>query len=263
MYEQDNQLNQHSEEDTHDAVPASPDSSSESEAVETPPAAAAEEAGGHTGPASAGTVAPEPVRLETPQPATSSGSPLPASPTRAVTTPRARLDTPARDPAPAQTGPLELLVDCGDQRLWLLRGGAELRSWPVSTSSYGLGSTAGSNKTPLGRHRVAEKYGAGAPLGTIFRARQNTGQVARVYTDATDVEEDLVLTRILWLEGLEPGSNRGPGVDSKARYIYIHGTNEEGLIGRPASHGCVRMRNRDVVELFDLVPVGTGVTVRR
>ena len=196
----------------------------------------------------------DPVSLRTPR-----TDPPPAAPG-----PRpARLDTPARDLTPNRTGPVELLVDCSAQRMWLLRGGVELRSWPVSTSSYGLGSAAGSNKTPLGRHRVAEKFGADAPLGTIFRARQSTGRTAQVYTDATDVEEDLVLTRILWLEGLEPGSNRGSGVDSKARYIYVHGTNEEGLIGRPASHGCVRMRNRDVAEVFELVPVGTTVTLQR
>ena len=78
-----------------------------------------------------------------------------------------------------------------------------------------------------------------------------------------DVEEDLILTRILWLEGLEPGVNRGPGIDSRERYIYIHGTNEEGLIGTPASHGCVRMRNQDVVTLFDLLPVGAEVEIVR
>jgi len=165
-------------------------------------------------------------------------------------------------PAPREDRALHVVVECGGQRLLLLRGETVLRTWPVSTSRYGLGSRAGSNKTPLGRHRVAEKFGEGAPLGTIFRARQNTGRVAYVHTDDTDLEDDLVLTRVLWLEGLEPGRNRGAGVDSKERYIYLHGTNEEGLIGTPASHGCVRMRNRDVAELFALVPVGTPVTIR-
>ena len=153
-------------------------------------------------------------------------------------------------------------MDCSAQRLSLLRGTTVVRAWTVSTSAYGLGGRSGSNKTPLGRHRVAEKFGKGAPLGTIFRARKNTGKIARVFSDRTDVEEDLVLTRILWLEGLEEGRNRGPGVDSRSRFIYVHGTNEEGLIGTPASHGCVRMRNRDVVELYSLVPVGTPVSIR-
>ena len=96
---------------------------------------------------------------------------------------------------------------------------------------------------------------------TIFRSRANTGKVAKILTEPIDVEEDLVLTRILWLEGLEPGVNRGPGIDSKSRYIYIHGTNEEGLIGTPASHGCLRMKNDDVIDLFDRVPVGTEVWI--
>jgi hypothetical protein len=166
-------------------------------------------------------------------------------------------------PAPKESRALHVVVECAAQQVSLLRGETVLHTWPVSTSRYGLGSRAGSNKTPLGRHRVAEKFGEGAPLGTVFRARRNTGQVAHIYRDGTDVEDDLVLTRVLWLEGLEPGRNQGAGVDSKERFIYLHGTNEEGLIGTPASHGCVRMRNRDVVELFALVPVGTPVTVRR
>ena len=190
--------------------------------------------------------------------------------------PPVRLDRPAqrispsveldRPPAPAQTMPpastdISLVVECSRQRLTLLQAGRPIASWPVSTSRFGLGSRAGSNCTPLGKHRIAEKIGEDAPLGTIFRSRQDTGQLAEIHRDQTDVEEDLVLTRILWLEGLEPGRNQGPGVDSKQRYIYIHGTNEEGLIGQPASHGCVRMRNEDVAELFSRVPVGTPVTI--
>jgi hypothetical protein len=97
----------------------------------------------------------------------------------------------------------------------------------------------------------------------VFRSREDTGVIAPILTARVDVEEDLILTRILWLEGLEPGVNRGPGIDSRERYIYIHGTNEEGLIGTPASHGCVRMRNQDVVTLFDLLPVGAEVEIVR
>jgi len=151
----------------------------------------------------------------------------------------------------------------GSQLIELWRGERLDSSWPVSTSSVGVGSQEGSFRTPLGKHRISETFGAGAPLGTIFRGRVNQGRRAAILADETDGEEDLVLTRILWLDGLEPGVNRGGRVDSHGRYIYIHGTNEEGLIGQPASHGCVRMRNADVIELFGLVGVGTEVLIEQ
>lgn len=155
-----------------------------------------------------------------------------------------------------------LLVDVSEQRLSLLRDGALVRSWPVSTSRFGVGSQENSHRTPLGAHRVAEKFGAGAPPGTLFRARSNTGRQVEILTDDRAADDDYVTTRILWLEGLEPGVNRGRGIDSYRRYIYIHGTVEEGRIGRPASHGCVRMRNADVIDVFDEVDVGTLVLIR-
>jgi len=155
-----------------------------------------------------------------------------------------------------------LLVDVSEQSLTLLRGGAPLARWPVSTSRHGTGNREHSQRTPLGVHRVARKIGDGAPLGALFRARRDTGRVVEILTDDRAADDDYVTTRILWLEGLEPGVNRGPGIDSFARYIYIHGTAEEGRIGRPASHGCVRMRNADVVELFDRVEVGALVVIR-
>jgi lipoprotein-anchoring transpeptidase ErfK/SrfK len=152
-------------------------------------------------------------------------------------------------------------VSVSQQRLQLFSGREVLREYPVSTAAKGAGSQAGSQKTPLGRHQVHSKFGAGEPLGTIFESRRSTGRVATIHTAPVDLPEDVITTRILWLEGLEPGMNRGEGVDSRARFIYIHGTNEEGLIGRPASHGCVRLRNRDVAELFDLVATGTVVEI--
>ena len=171
---------------------------------------------------------------------------------------------PIPDPPPAED-PLDfqpfLFIDVNEQLLTLFVTRDEGRQYPISTSKAGVGSRAGSLRTPLGHHRVAEKFGDGAPLGTIFRSRANTGEVAKILTEPIDVEEDLVLTRILWLEGLEPGVNQGPGIDSKERYIYIHGTNEEGLIGTPASHGCIRMKNADVIALYELVPVGTDVII--
>jgi len=152
-------------------------------------------------------------------------------------------------------------VSITEQKLYLVEDGETLKQYPISTSVYGIGSKAGSNKTPLGKHKVISKFGQGAPLGAIFRSRINTGRVATIYTDDTDLEEDDVTTRILRLTGLEPGKNQGPGVDSFSRYIYIHGTPEEGLIGQPASHGCIRMKNTDVIELFDLVEEGTVVMI--
>lgn len=164
-------------------------------------------------------------------------------------------------PTPPPKGDPAIFVDVAGQRLVLFIGDTTVAEYPVSTSKVGTGSESGSLRTPLGHHRVAEKFGDGAPVGTIFRSRESRGEVAEIDTSATDAEEDLVLTRILWLEGLEPGVNQGPGIDSKSRYIYIHGTNEEGLIGTPASHGCVRMKNEDVVDLYNRVPVGTEVWI--
>ena len=147
------------------------------------------------------------------------------------------------------------------QKLFLVKAGKIIQEYPISTSRYGIGSEAGSNKTPQGKHKIIKKIGDGAPVGTIFRSRLNTGKIATIYTDTTDLEQDDVTTRILRLTGLEKGINQGGNVDSFQRYIYIHGTPEEGLIGRPASHGCIRMRNADVIQLFDTVEEGTLVII--
>lgn len=153
-------------------------------------------------------------------------------------------------------------VIASTQQLKLYESGVAIQTWPVSTSAYGLGSEAGSNKTPTGKHVISEKYGEGAEPGTIFKARANTGRKATIYYDSTDLEKDEVTTRVLWLSGTEPGKNKGGNVDSHSRYIYIHGTPEEGLIGRPASHGCIRMKNADVIELFNQVNTGTPVLIK-
>ena len=152
-------------------------------------------------------------------------------------------------------------VSVANQMLYLIDNEEVIEEYPISTSVYGIGSEAGSNKTPLGKHKILNKIGDKAPLGTIFKSRINTGRKAKIYTDSTDLEEDDVTTRILRLTGLEPGKNKGPGVDSYSRYIYIHGTPEEGLIGKPASHGCIRMKNADVIKLFDQVEEGTLVMI--
>lgn len=156
-----------------------------------------------------------------------------------------------------------LVVDVSTQTLSWFERGKLRRQYPVSTSKYGIGSEAGSNKTPLGMHYVRRKIGAGARSGAIFRGRVDTGRRADIEHRPVATGDDFVTSRILWLQGLDKGKNRGAGMDSWSRYIYIHGTNEEGLIGQPASHGCIRMRNADVIELFASVPIKTLVWIQR
>ncbi|MBD3314287.1 MAG: L,D-transpeptidase family protein [Chitinivibrionales bacterium] len=150
-----------------------------------------------------------------------------------------------------------LLVTISNQALKLIENGAVVRQYPVSTSQWGVGNREGSNQTPLGLHRIHGKFGDGAPPGRIFESRNDTG---RDWNGGTE-GENLILSRILRLEGLEPGVNRGDGIDSYERYIYIHGTSKEDLIGTPLSHGCVCMRNHDVIDLFDMVEEGTFVFI--
>jgi len=160
---------------------------------------------------------------------------------------------------------LVIEVDMRLQRLYLWEpypdGDMLIRQYPVSTAAKGAGEQDGSYCTPRGRHRIAEKIGAGAPLCAAFKSRQPTREIWTPELDAANPGRDWILTRILWLEGLEPGKNQGGTVDTRNRYIYIHGTNEEHKLGTPASHGCIRMKNADVAELFDLVKVGTVVRI--
>ncbi len=145
-----------------------------------------------------------------------------------------------------------LLVSVGKQTMTVLRSGTLIATVPVSTSSNGLGNRYGSCKTPPGLHRVGERIGDGQPLGRVFVGREATDRICPESKWQTDSKEDLVLTRILRLKGLEPGVNSGPGIDSFNRCIYIHGTNEEHLLGRPASHGCIRISNHRIVALYGL-----------
>ena len=126
----------------------------------------------------------------------------------------------------------------------------------ISTARNGLGEQRSSNRTPQGLHRVVRKFGAGVPPFGVFKARQYTGRVARAGDPG-----DLITSRILWLGGLEPGMNAGGHVDSMERTIYIHGTADEASLGTPSSHGCVRMFNADILDLFDQVPVGSLVVI--
>lgn len=129
------------------------------------------------------------------------------------------------------------------------------RSYLISTSRFGTGQDSGSNCTPLGLHRVAEKIGSGCPTGTVFRSRRPIGFTWQGMPDAK------ITTRILWLEGLEPGFNRGGSLDSHSRYIYIHGTGDEMTLGRPASCGCIHMATADLIPLFDALNIGTLVWI--
>lgn len=157
------------------------------------------------------------------------------------------LDKPARQ----SSEDWEMRVDIFRQMLDLRHHGELIASWPISTSMFGVGFEPGSFKTPTGRFMVAEKIGAGAPLWAEFKSRQPTGVVA-----APGGEQDGILTRILWLSGLDEEN-----ANTRDRYIYFHGTNREDLIGTPASHGCIRLRNADMAELFDLVPEGVRVVI--
>lgn len=161
-----------------------------------------------------------------------------------------------------------LLVSVSEQKMFYKQQDEILATYPVSTAEKGVGNHSGSLQTPLGLHRVAERFGEGAAIGTWFKGRQSTGRIVEILTEPKKADGDYVTTRILWLQGLEPGVNQGRNtegivVDSYRRYIYIHGTPEEGLIGQPASHGCVRMLNADVIELFEKVPTGTLVYIAR
>lgn len=143
-------------------------------------------------------------------------------------------------------------ISIRDQRLRLKRGNKTVRSYPISSSRFGLGTEEGSMKTPTGKFRVADKIGHDAAPGTIFKAR-----VALDPNDPLPETEDFVTSRILWLDGQEEHN-----ANTKDRFIYIHGTKHEDRIGTPDSHGCIRMRNADVIDLFTLVEEGTPVIIR-
>jgi len=155
-----------------------------------------------------------------------------------------------------------IIISASEQRLFLIENNKVTESHIISTAKAGLGSKSGSNKTPLGVHKVSQKFGDGAKVGTIFKSRMNTKRVAEILTAPNAKSNaDNVTSRILWLSGMEKGINKGGKVDSHARYIYIHGTDEEGRLGKPASHGCIRMKNTAVIDLFSRVPLGTLVDI--
>lgn len=150
-------------------------------------------------------------------------------------------------------------IDLTRQRLKLLDGTRVLREVEVSTGGNGIGEINGSGCTPRGRHYVRARIGAGQPAGAVFVARRPTGEVWSPELHEQFPKRDWMLTRILWLSGLEPGRNRLGCVDTFRRYIYLHGTPPVTRLGVPGSKGCVRLRNEDIIELFERVPAGTEV----
>ena len=153
-----------------------------------------------------------------------------------------------------------LIISIAEQTVLLFENSSA--SWRLggkmscSTSRFGIGQTEGSNCTPLGLHRIAGKIGAGEPAGTVFKARQVIG-----HTSQPEFADAKITTRILWLEGLEPGFNSGGNVDSHSRYIYIHGTADQSSIGKPTSCGCIHLADVDLIPLFDLLPCDTLVWI--
>jgi L,D-transpeptidase YbiS len=147
--------------------------------------------------------------------------------------------------------PLLIRIDTVRQRMDLLKEGKLFKSYPVSTSKFGFGFDLGSNRTPLGSFAVWKKIGAGVPMGAVFKNRIPTGEIA-----SQGGEQDLILTRVLWLDGVEESN-----ANTKDRFIYIHGTNQEALLGTPASHGCIRMSNADIAECFEQIAEGTPVEI--
>ncbi|MDO5576090.1 MAG: L,D-transpeptidase [Fibrobacter sp.] len=150
-----------------------------------------------------------------------------------------------------------LVADSHSQTMSVLEHAHIVKKYTISTSKYGIGNKENSFRTPRGIHSIVEKIGAGAPAGRIFRSRKDTG----INWSPEMSEENMILTRILRLKGLEPGVNSGKGIDSFERYIYIHGTNNEELVGTPMSHGCICMKNNDIIMLFDSVREGTIVFI--
>lgn len=152
-----------------------------------------------------------------------------------------------------------LYVSVHQQSMFHVRNGWLVKEYPIATAKNGLGSKKDSYRTPTGMHRISEKFGDNVPYLGIFKDRKFTGEIAD--TSFTGADLDHITSRILRLQGSEPGHNQGGSIDSHQRFIYIHGTANEASIGKPSSRGCIRMRNADVIELYDLVQIGTPVVI--
>lgn len=156
---------------------------------------------------------------------------------------------------------MHIKISIAEQKLHLYRDDARIKSFVISTAEKGIGQNKGSFCTPLGQHIVRAKIGQGAPLYALFAARRLTGKIWHPSMSATNSKEDWILTRILWLSGLEIGFNRLGNQDTMQRFIYIHGTNDLAGLGKPVSHGCIRMDNQDIIDLFDQINVGDHVLI--
>lgn len=154
-----------------------------------------------------------------------------------------------------------IAIDLGAQTLSLLDGDEVIRTYRVSTAANGPGEQVDSECTPRGHHVIDEKFGDGCAPDTVFVGRRPTGETYSAALRERDPGRDWIVTRILWLAGTEPGRNAGGQVDTKSRYIYLHGTPDDTDMSVPGSHGCVRMRNADIIELYELVAPGTAVVI--
>jgi len=154
---------------------------------------------------------------------------------------------------------IQILIS--EQRLTLFDGNKLIKQYSISTAKNGTGEEMDSECTPRGVHIITEKIGEGSEPNSVFVSRIATGELYEPAIRELYPERDWILTRILWLSGTEEGKNKGANVDSHDRYIYIHGSPDDVVMGQPGSHGCVRMRNLDVIELFDLIDIGTRVTI--
>lgn len=152
-------------------------------------------------------------------------------------------------------------VDCRLQQMTVLHLGNFVTQYPIATAKNGLGEQNGSEKTPRGQHRIRAKIGDGAEPGTVFVGRRPTGEIYSPALRAQYPERDWILTRIMWLCGLEPGKNRFGEVDTMRRYVYIHGCPDDKPLGIPSSHGCICMNNNDIIDLFNRIPVNSSVTI--
>lgn len=154
-----------------------------------------------------------------------------------------------------------VVISPSRQELSLFKEGALLRTYSISTAKNGLGEEKNSYKTPRGLHMIRAKIGANCPINAIFQSRRFKGEIYSPELNAANPTRDWILTRILWLSGMEIGINRLGNVDTMQRYVYIHGSPDERPMGKPTSRGCIRMRNEDIIEFFDLVSYGTRVLI--
>lgn len=156
---------------------------------------------------------------------------------------------------------MNILINIPKQTLKLFDNETLIKQYQISSAANGVGEQKNSFQTPRGKHIIRAKIGEGAPVDSVFVGRRQTGEIYQSEMRTNYPERDWILTRILWLSGLELGKNRLGNVDTMQRYIYIHGTPDEVEMGKPGSHGCIRMKNAEIIELFDLVSVGSPVTI--